>query len=137
VPQSGQYPSSPPGQPAPPPPAGSYGGSRPWRTGQDDTTWAVLAHLGGVLFSFIPPLIVFLTKGQESGFVRDQAAEALNFQITLVVAYIISVILVIFLVGLLLLLVVPVVALVLGVVAAVRSGRGEAYRYPVNLRLVK
>jgi hypothetical protein len=41
------------------------------------------------------------------------------------------------LVGLVLLLVVGVASLVLGIIAAVKASRGEAYRYPVNLRLVK
>jgi Domain of unknown function (DUF4870) len=36
-----------------------------------------------------------------------------------------------------LLLVVGVASLVLGIIAAVKASRGEAYRYLVNLRLVK
>jgi uncharacterized Tic20 family protein len=123
-----------PSTPASPP--GYAGGPLPWRTGPDDTTWATLAHVGGIFFSFLPPLIILLTKGQQSGFVRDQALEALNFQITLAIAYVVSVVLIIVLIGLLLLAVVGIAGLVLGILAAVAAGRGQAYRYPLNIRLV-
>ena len=138
TPATPQWPGSLP-SPAPHPsaPPSPYGGQLPWRTGPDDTTWALLAHIGGVFFSFLAPLIILLTKGQQSGFVRDQAAEALNFQLTLIIAYVVSVVLIVVLIGLLLLPVIGVLALVFGILAAIASSRGEAYRYPVNLRLVK
>jgi uncharacterized Tic20 family protein len=108
----------------------------PWRTGPDDTTWAVLAHVLGIFFSFIPPLVVLLAKGQSSGFVRDQAVEALNFQITVILAYIVSAILIILVIGLVMLFAVGVASLILAVLAAIAASRGEAYRYPVNLRII-
>lgn len=109
----------------------------PWRTGPEDTTWAVLAHVLGIFFSFVPPLVVLLAKGNSSGFVRDQAVEALNFQITLIVAYIVSAILIILVIGLIMFFFVGVAGLIFGILAGIAAGRGEAYRYPIALRLIR
>jgi uncharacterized Tic20 family protein len=102
----------------------------------DERTMSMFAHLGGILFGFIPALVIYLTKGKESAFVKDQAREALNFQITLVIAYAVSFILVFVLIGVLLMAVVWAGSLALMIIAGLKSNAGEAYRYPVTLRLV-
>lgn len=56
----------------------------------DDKNIVVLTHLGGAVFSFIPSLIVWLLKKDENAFIGEQAREALNFQITVVIAHVIS-----------------------------------------------
>jgi uncharacterized Tic20 family protein len=102
----------------------------------EERQWALFSHLGILVFGFIPPLVIMLTKGNESGFVRHQAVEALNFSITLAIASVACVILIFVLVGLLLLPVLLVAHLVFPIMGAVAANRGEAYRYPVSLRLV-
>jgi hypothetical protein len=136
-----------PGPPAPDqgPPSSSYGASPPTSYGystppvprqptSDETLWAVLSHISFFVIALIGPLVVMLVKGNESGFVRDQAVEALNFHITLLIA---SVVLAVSLIGLPLVLLVVVWGAIFTIVAAVRSSRGEPYRYPATLRLVK
>jgi len=65
----------------------------------DDKNIATITHLGGILFSFIPALIVWLLKKDDSEYIAAQAREALNFQITLLLAQFIAYILVFILVG--------------------------------------
>jgi uncharacterized Tic20 family protein len=113
------------------------GGALPAVPTADEKTMSMLAHAGGIFFSFIPALIVFLTKGNESPFVREESKEALNFQITLAIAYVVSTILVIVLIGLLMLMVVWVGSVVLMIMAAVAVNNGQPYRYPINRRLFK
>jgi uncharacterized protein len=103
----------------------------------DERTWALLSHLSIFALGIIAPVIIMLTKGKESGFVRDQAVESLNFHITLAIATVVSAILVLVLVGILLLAVIAIAGPVLGIVGAIRAYNGEAYRYPLNLRLVR
>lgn len=136
-------PYGPPPAYGPPPgygPAPGYGpgpvagyGPRP---GSDDTTMAMLAHVLGLLTSFVGPLILYLVKKDESPFVRRQAAEALNFQITVIIAYIVSFILTFILIGIILFFAVGIAALVLAIMAALAANRGEDYRYPINIRMV-
>ena len=96
----------------------------------------MLAHVLGIFFSFIPPLIILLAKGDSSGFVRDQAVEALNFQITVILAYIVSAVLIIVVIGLIMIFAVGIASVILAIIAAIAASRGEAYRYPVNLRII-
>ena len=103
----------------------------------DARQMAMFAHLGGIIIGFIAPLIIMLTKGNEDAFVKDQAVEALNFQITLAIAYVVSSVLIFVLIGLLLLPIVWIVSIVLSIMGGMAANRGEAYRYPFALRLVK
>lgn len=135
-----------------PPPAPSAGISL------DERQWAMFAHLsallGGVLTSvfggwgtFIGPLVIWLVRKDAMPFVDDQGKEALNFNITVaIVALLLSGFFWFFTVvtlGLGLIIVIPLVAafvlawLVLVVIASVRANAGEAYRYPLTLRLVR
>ena len=43
------------------------------------------------LLSFLGPLIIWLMKKDESAFVNDQGKEALNFQLTLLIAQVVAV----------------------------------------------
>jgi uncharacterized Tic20 family protein len=126
----------PPGWPpqAPPP------GWQPAPTGlspSDEKLWSVLAHAGTLVLGFVAPLVVLLVYGERSAFVRHHAVESLNFQITTTIASIGAFVSVLLVVGFLLLPAVIVAAFVLVIVAAVQTGQGSWYRYPLNLRLVK
>lgn len=145
-PSSGSAPSGPPpgggyGQQYGGPPPSGYGAPGQMSV-QDERTWGMLAHisaiLGAIVFlSFIGPLIVMLVQGNKSPFVRKQAVEALNFQITTYIAAIVSAILIIVIIGFFMLIAVGIAWLVLTIMAGIAANRGEDYRYPVNIRLVK
>lgn len=104
----------------------------------EEKTMALLSHILAIIpgVGFIAPLVIWLVKKNESDFVGYHAKESLNFQITVIIAYIISAILVILLIGLLLLWVIGIVNLVLVIVATVRASEGKLYRYPINMRLI-
>lgn len=104
---------------------------------QDDKTMALLAHLGGIFFGFIPSLVIWLVKKDSSPFAADQAKEALNFQITVFIAAIASWILMFVLIGFVLLPIVMLLNLVLCIVAGIKANGGEEYRYPFAIRLIK
>ena len=126
----------PPGYPPSSPLVGPYSPLVGRPLTQDEKTWGLLAHLGGLFLGFVAPLVVLLTKGTESPYTRAQAVEALNFQITLAIAYVVAFLSIIVLVGVVLLPLVAIGHVVFGILASVASGRGELYRYPLNLRLV-
>ena len=65
----------------------------------DDKNIATVTHLGGTVFSFIPALIVWVIKKDDSAYLADQSKEALNFQITMLIAQLIAGILVWILIG--------------------------------------
>lgn len=102
----------------------------------EDKTLAILAHLGGIFFSVIPSLIIWLVKN-DSPFVTAHAKEALNFQITLIFGFVLAFFLMLVLIGFFLFWALGVINLVLCIVAAVKASSGENFRYPLTLRLVQ
>lgn len=105
----------------------------------DDKNIAMLSHLLAIFFGFIPPLIFWLMNKDKAGkdFVCDQAKEALNFQITVILAVFVSCLLMIVLIGILLFWLVLAANFVLCIIAAIAASKGTVYRYPFALRLIK
>jgi len=105
----------------------------------DQRTMALAAHLLGIFTGFIGALIIWLINKDDAGkaFVTDQAKEALNFQITVTIAMVISIILMVVIIGGILAPIVGIINLVFCIIAAVKANNGEAYRYPFTLRLIK
>ena len=103
----------------------------------DEKNIATITHLAGTVFSFIPSLIVWILKKDDSPYISDQAKEALNFQITIAISLFVSTyILSWILVGLALIPIILVVNIVFCIIAAVATSKGENYRYPLCLRLI-
>jgi uncharacterized Tic20 family protein len=102
----------------------------------DDRNIATVTHLGGTVFSFIPGLLVWALKKDDSPYIADQAKEALNFQITVLIAQFIAGILVMILVGFIFIGIIWLLNIVFCILAAISTSKGETYRYPFCLRLI-
>lgn len=115
---------------------------RPWVPlpgsvpGDNTKTLVTLAHLGFVLGAFIMPLAILLVE-KDRPFVRHHAAEALNFQLTVLLVCVVSVPLMVIYVGFFTLLAAVVADVVLGLVGVYQANQGRWWRYPVNVRLVR
>jgi len=105
-------------------------------TNADDKNIAVLTHLAGIFFSIVPGLIVWLLKKDNNAYLGEQAREALNFQITILLAYLVCYVLVFILIGFALMGLVWATNIILCIIAAVKTSQGEQYRYPLTLRLI-
>jgi len=97
----------------------------------------MLSHLGGIVLGFLAPLIVMLTKGNESPYTKYNAVEALNFQITVIIGYVVASVLSVVLIGFLVFPLLFIVNLVFCIMAGLAANKGETYKYPLALRLVK
>ncbi len=107
-----------------------------WEPTSDEKTMGILVHIGGIVTGFIVPLIIWLIKKDESDFIDHHGLEALNFQITVAIASIISAILIYAVIGCILLPTIWVGDIVFGVLAAVAANKGEWYKYPISIRMV-
>ena len=115
---------------------------------QESKTNALIMWVLTIFFSFIPPLVFVLTK-KDDAFVQECSKEALNMTITIIIAFIAVMILSIVLafipfIG-------PIIAMILGfalmalgiaylvfyILAAIAANKGQAYKAPFALRLVK
>lgn len=109
----------------------------------DARRWASLCHasallglISGVGF-FLGPLILWLIKKEDHPFIDEQGKEALNFQITMLIAMLISGLLVLVVIGFVLLFVVGLTMIILPIIAAIKASEGTHYRYPLSIRFVK
>jgi uncharacterized Tic20 family protein len=122
-------------------------------TGLSQQNWAVLAHLSalaplivGLPLTFLGPLVLWLLIRDRGAYVRHQATEALNFNISWfvwgVVLLLAGLALSVPTLGLamfpalMLLAALAIAWLTLVIVAAVRAAGGETYRYPLTMRFV-
>jgi len=111
---------------------------------KDEQNWAMICHLSALSGFIIPfgnvlgPLIVWLMKKDTMPLVNEHGKEALNFQITVTIAMVISIVLMFVLIGFLLVFIVGIGALILTIMAAVKVSNGQLdYKYPFALRLIK
>lgn len=110
---------------------------------KDERMWGMLCHISALAGFVIPfgniigPLIVYSMKKDQYAFVADQGKESLNFQISVLIYTLASVLLIFALVGFLFIIFVPLLALILTVVAAVRANDGEYYRYPLCIHFIR
>lgn len=118
-----------------PPPANPYQSVQPMSP-SDEKLWATLIHIGGILFGFLPALIGYIILRDRGPFIRAHSATALNFQLTMLLAYAVGVVTLVIIIGLFVLLAVWVAVIVFGIVAALAANRGQAYTYPLSIRFV-
>jgi uncharacterized Tic20 family protein len=109
----------------------------------DERKWAAFAHLAALAGIVVPfggavlgPLIVWYMKKDTMPFVADQGREALNFQLTVLIASCAGIVLIFIGIGIPLLILLFIVNLVLIWIATFNASEGVAYRYPISLRLV-
>ena len=110
---------------------------------QSARQWAMFCHLSafvGVVFPFgnlLGPLILWQLKRESDPFIDAQGKEALNFQITVAIAAMVSILLMVVVIGFPLLLLVGIGALVLTIIAGIKANEGLDYRYPFTWRVLK
>jgi uncharacterized protein len=110
---------------------------------QEVRNTAVAAHLStfaGLVIPFgsvIGPLTVWLTRRDRDPFIDQAGREALNFGISIALYGAVVLVTALMLVGIPLLIVGVVAWVVLASLAAVKASQGQAYRYPLTMRLVR
>jgi uncharacterized Tic20 family protein len=135
-----------------PPPANSYTAAPPPPVGTpsaEERQWGMFAHLSALsafltgFGAIVGPLIVWQIKKNEMPFVDDQGKEALNFNITMLIAFVALWIFTLITLGIGALLTVPLMFilfigwLVFTIIAGLKANEGVPYRYPFALRLIK
>lgn len=98
---------------------------------------ALIGLLGIPFLNIIGPLAVWLWRREKYAFVDDQGRESLNFQISMTLYGIVAGILTLIFIGWVLLGILWIANFALVIIAASKANKGEAYRYPFNLRLIR
>lgn len=109
----------------------------------EERKWAMWCHLSAALLyftaigGFLVPMVIWLTKRDTMPFVDDQGKETLNFQITIMLALIVSGILTLVLIGFPMLVGFLLFHFIATIIATVRASEGVLYRYPFCWRVIR
>lgn len=116
---------------------------------KDEKTIGMLSHLLILFTGFVAPLIIWLLKKDESAYIAKQSREALNFSISITIAYFALFMITLLFgwipilgwiiagVALLAFLGVFIYSLVAIITACIRTNEGVDYTYAFCLRLIK
>ena len=109
---------------------------------RDERMWGMFCHLSAFAGYIIPfgsiigPLIIWSLKKDEFPFVNEQGKEALNFQISMTIYFIISIFLIIIVIGIAMLVAPGIFQLIMIVIASIKANNGETFRYPFAIRFL-
>jgi uncharacterized Tic20 family protein len=101
-----------------------------------DTTLAALAHASALVASFFGPILFLILADDDDELVKQNAKNALNFQIVVFAALVVAGVLSLAFIGLLLFPIIGIVDLVLVLIATVRANDGQVYEYPYTPAIV-
>jgi uncharacterized Tic20 family protein len=111
---------------------------------KDARMWAMICHLAGLAGIILPasgnivaPLIIWQIKKDSNPFIDEQGKEAVNFQISMSIYLIASIILSFICIGVPLIIATIIVFFVFMLIAAVKANNGYHYRYPLTMRFIK
>lgn len=115
----------------------------PEAVSQQATTWAMICHLSGFagfVFPFaniIAPLLIWGFKRHEYPYLDAQGKEAINFQISITIYYVIAAFLILLVIGLFLLPLIAAFHIIAMIIASVEAAQGRLFRYPLTIRFLK
>lgn len=103
----------------------------------------MLAHLSALSGFLIPlgtiigPLLIWQIKKNEIPTVEAHGKDALNFQITVLIAFFVCFLLMFVGIGILLMPIVGIGALVCTIIAGIKANNGERWKYPASFTFLK
>lgn len=103
---------------------------------QESKNMTLLMWVGTLFFGFIPGLVLFLIKKEDS-YIQEQSKEALNWSITSLIGYAIGFVLSFILIGILVFPIVGICHLIFCIMGAIATSKGKEFRVPFAIRLVK
>ncbi|GAA4473776.1 hypothetical protein GCM10023190_06560 [Enteractinococcus fodinae] len=103
----------------------------------DEKVWGVIMHLGNLLLSFLVPLIIWLIYRERSQTLDQQGRAALNWAISFWIYSAVAGVLMFVLIGFVIWPILIVLDVVFCIIAAVKAGNGEAWKYPMSIPFLR
>jgi uncharacterized Tic20 family protein len=110
---------------------------------ETERNWSMFCHLAAFAGFFVPfggiigPLIIWLSKRDESTWINENGKASLNFQLSMLLYMFLVVPLCFILVGIPLLIVLGTLKIVFIVIASVKASKGEEFRYPLAIPFIQ
>ncbi len=111
-------------------------------TDKEGNMWAMFCHISAIVGFVIPfgnivaPLVLWALKKDEFEIVNVHGKEAINFQISITIYVLISVLLIFVIIGIPLLIALGIFELIAIIIAAVKANEGKLFRYPLAIQFL-
>ena len=111
---------------------------------QEERLYATACHFAGLpifavfgMANLIAPLVIWLMKKETMPFVDAHGKESINFQLTLLIGYVISGMLVCVYIGVAMIAALAIVQIIFPLIAGISAFDGKPYKYPFCIRMVQ
>jgi uncharacterized Tic20 family protein len=111
---------------------------------ETERNWAMFCHLAAFGGYFIPlignivgPLVIWLSKRDDSTWINENGKTSLNFQISMTLYIFLCIPLCLILIGFVLIGILLILDITFIVIAAVRASKGEEFKYPLAIPFIQ
>jgi uncharacterized protein len=110
---------------------------------ETERNWAMFCHLAAFAGFFVPfggiigPLVIWLSKRDDSTWINENGKASLNFQLSMLMYMVLVAPLCLILIGIPLLILLGTLKIVFIVIGSVRASKGEEFRYPLAIPFIQ
>lgn len=110
---------------------------------ETERNWAMFCHLAAFAGFFVPfggvigPLVIWLSKRDESTWINENGKASLNFQLSMLLYMVLVAPLCLIIIGIPILIMLGTLKIVCIIIASVRASKGEEFRYPLAIPFVQ
>lgn len=110
------------------------------RSSVDDNTWSMLIHLSQFcswvmpLAGLIVPIILWQIRKKESKFIDDNGKIVINWVLSFIIYFAVSVMLSIIIIGIPILLLLILLGIIFPIIGAIKANDGLLWSYPLSIR---
>jgi len=103
----------------------------------------MFCHLAGFAGFFVPlggvigPLVIWLSKRDDSTWVNENGKSSLNFQLSILMYMVLVIPLCLILIGIPLLIILGILKIVFVIIASVKASKGEEFKYPLSIPFIQ
>lgn len=103
----------------------------------DHRQWLALIHLSGLFIMIFPPLLIYIWKRPEIPEMQSHFKEVMNFQLSMLIYILGSLILVMAVIGVILLPLLGVLSTAIIILNTIKVMNGDPYKYPLAIQFLK
>ncbi|MFT4550349.1 MAG: putative Tic20 family protein [Verrucomicrobiales bacterium] len=105
----------------------------------DENTWAVFIHLGQFFpgFGWVIPIVIWQIKKQDSAIIDEHGKNVVNWMLSALIYFVVSMFLVFVFVGVFLLIAVAILCVVFPIIGAIKANEGTAWEYPLAIKFFR
>ena len=107
---------------------------KPW--GMDINTFCLLMHLS-LLFFWPLSIVMWVTNKDNNEVIDSHGKNLANFLISYTIYYFVSYLLIFVLIGILTIFILAALFIIFTIIGAIKAGKGEIYKYPLSIEIIK